>query len=345
MLAAISKATLNDDVYGEDKTTCEFEERMASICGKEAAAFVVSGTMANQLSLAALAQAPCSILADATAHIIHFEAGGVANLAGASIQPVRPSNGHYLTLEDVQKHAIVGPAAALERCPATIISLENTAHGNIIPLTELQAIKAWADEQRIAVHIDGARVWHAVAAGGGSLRELAACCDAMTLCFGKGLAAPIGAAIVGSALLVQRVKRVRQSIGGGVRKSGVLAAAAWQAVWENFGPGDADVRGVLRGTHDVAREVADLWTSLGGRLLRRVETNLIWLDLRHAGVEKTAFNDLARRHGVKVRAPRLVLHQQVSPDALHRLGRVFREAWTSKLVNHASRIDGITPKL
>ncbi|KAK8100394.1 hypothetical protein PG999_010768 [Apiospora kogelbergensis] len=343
-LHAISKATLNDDVYGEDETTRHFEEHIARICGKEAAAFVVSGTMANQLSLCALAQAPCSILADATAHIIHFEAGGVANLSGATVHPVRPSNGHYLTLEDIQKHAAVGPVA-LERCPVTIVSLENTAHGNVIPLHELRAIKAWTDGQGIAVHIDGARIWHAVAGGGGSLKDLAACCDAMTLCFGKGLAAPIGAAVVGAASLVRRVKQLRQSIGGGVRKVGPMAAAAWQAVLDSFGPGSVDVRGVLRSTHDTARGLAEMWTSLGGKFLRRVETNLIWLDLKDIGVEKAAFNDLACRHKVRVRAPRIVVHPQISPDALYRLGLVFHEVMASKLDIHGSGSDGIASKL
>lgn len=323
MLEAIAGATLNDDVYGEDQMTQSFEEHIANICGKEAAVFVVSGTMANQLALGALSRRCTGVLADATAHIVHFEAGGISGLFGASIQPVRPANGHHLTLDDVERHAVT--ANILEKLPTSIISLENTAHGSVISLQGLQKIKKWAESRGIAIHIDGARIWHAVAAGGGSLRDIAACCDAMTLSFGKGLAAPIGSAIVGSMEVIARTRRLRQSVGGGIRKAGPIVAAAWQATIENFGPGDADIRGVIQRTHDLARVVADMWTSRGGLLLRRVETNLVWLDLRSAGLDKPTLDAAANQRDVRIRAPRIVLHHQIAPEAMQRLEAVFEE--------------------
>ncbi|GAB0132847.1 hypothetical protein EsDP_00001271 [Epichloe bromicola] len=340
MLEAISGATLNDDVYGEDQLTRCFEEHMASICGKEAALFVVSGTMANQVALGALSRRCTGVLADATSHIVHYEAGGLAGLSGASIQPVRPANGHYLTLEDVERHAV--PTNLIERLPTSIISLENTAHGSVIPLQELRKMKAWADEQDIAIHIDGARIWHAVAGGGSTLKEIAACCDTMTLSFGKGLAAPVGSAIVGPRDLIARARRLRQSIGGGVRKSGPIVAAAWQAMIENFGPGDVDTRGIIQRTHVLAAAVGHMWTSRGGLLLRPVMTNLVWLDLKSAGIDKSSLDTAAQHRDIRVRAPRIVLHPQISNKAMQQLEAVFeevleKEASTSPLQSRAHR--------
>ncbi|KAL2172071.1 hypothetical protein VTG60DRAFT_441 [Thermothelomyces hinnuleus] len=182
-LAAISCATLNDDVFGEDRATAELERHMAAVCGHEAASFVVCCTMANQLALAALQgqrAAPRGVLADASAHVVNFEAGGLATLSGATVLPVRPANGVYLTLADVAAHAQVtscedgdedgqGRAAGggggddggvpLTVCPTRVVSVENTAHGNVVPLGELCALKEWATNHGVLVHIDGARVW------------------------------------------------------------------------------------------------------------------------------------------------------------------------------------------
>jgi threonine aldolase len=302
---------------------------MAAVCGREAAAFVVSGTMANQLSIGALCQhRPQGVLADASAHVVNFEAGGLALIAGAMVQPVQPSNELYLTVEDVKKHAKVPDTSEADdvwtACPTRVVSLENTAHGNVVPLSELRAVREWASRHGVAVHIDGARVWHAVASGrGGTLAEIAACADAMTLSFAKGVGAPIGSVVVGSAAVIRRVKRLRQSIGGGVRKAGVLAAAAKEAVLENFGPGDVDVRGVLGVAHGMAAAVARMWTDRGGKLSRPTETNMVYLDLESAGVTAETLNDMGMRSGILIAAPRIVFHPQICADALVSLEQVF----------------------
>ncbi|KAK4149848.1 alanine racemase [Chaetomidium leptoderma] len=330
-LEAISRATLNDDVFGEDQTTSLFERQMAEVCGREAGAFVMTGTMANQLAIGALCQhAPHGIRQDASAHVVNFEAGGLAHLSGATVQPVRPSNGLYLTVEDVAKMANVPAVSGTdtwtrwEICPTKVVSLENTAHGNVIPLSELRAIKEWASRRGVSVHIDGARIWHAVASGrAGTLAEIASCTDAMTLSFAKGVGAPIGAMVVGSAEVIRRVKRLRQSIGGGVRKTGVLAAAAREAVLENFGPGDTDARGVFGATHGMAETVTRMWTDRGGKLVRPTETNIVWLDLAGIGVTSRTLNDMGMRSGILIAAPRIVLHHQICTKALVSLEQVF----------------------
>ncbi|KAK0650997.1 pyridoxal phosphate-dependent transferase [Cercophora newfieldiana] len=323
-LAAISRATLNDDVFGEDLSTTAFEHHIASICEVEAGAFVMSGTMANQLALAALCHSPPhAILADASAHVVNFEADGIFHLTGAMVQPVRPQNGLYLTLEDIQKHAKLETDVPIEVCPTKVISLENTAHGSVVPLSELRAIKEWASRNGILVHVDGARIWHAVAAENTSLASIASCTDAMTLSFAKGIGAPIGAMIVGSASIVRRVKRLRQSIGGGVRKSGVLAAAAREAVMENFGPGGTDVMGTLQLVHSMAKKVSWMWTRRGGKLLRPTETNIVWLDLAAAGTSADVLGGMGVEKGILLAAPRIVLHHQISADALASLEHIF----------------------
>ncbi|KAL2199310.1 pyridoxal phosphate-dependent transferase [Corynascus similis CBS 632.67] len=329
-LAAISRATLNDDVFGEDRATAQLERHMAAVCGSDAAAFVISGTMANQLALGALlghqragAVGPRGVLADASAHVVNFEAGGLAALSGATVLPVQPTNGLYLTVADVMEHAKL----PLTDCPTRIVSLENTVHGNVIPIRELRALKEWASSRGVLVHIDGARAWHAVASkkgtSGGTLADIAACADAMTLSFAKGIGAPIGAVVVGSAAVIRRVKRLRQSIGGGVRKMGVLAAAAREALLENFGPENVGVRGVFGHAHDMAAAVSRMWTDRGGRLSRPTETNMVWLDLASAGVTADALNQMGIQSGILLAGPRIVLHYQICSKALASLEQVF----------------------
>jgi threonine aldolase len=304
---------------------------MSAVCGQEAGAFTISGTMANQLAIGALCQhRPHAVLADSSAHVVNFEAGGLANLSGATVQSVQPSNGLYLTVDDVSRHAnVLVPSDAntwtrWEVCPTKVISLENTAHGNVIPLDDLRAIKEWASSHGVMVHIDGARIWDAIASGrAGTLAEIASCTDTMTLSFAKGVGAPIGAMVVGSAEVIQRVKRLRQSIGGGVRKIGMLAAAAREAVLENFGPGDVDTRGILGAAHGMASAVARMWTDRGGRLSRPTETNMVWLDLESAGITPEGINDLGMRNGILVAAPRIILHHQICSKALASLEQMF----------------------
>ncbi|KAK2046929.1 beta-eliminating lyase [Colletotrichum somersetense] len=324
MLLAIARTTLHDDVYGEDTTTRDFEEEMAKICGHESAAFVLSGTMANQLALRSLLhQPPHAILADAHAHIIHWEAGGVAHLSGAMIQGIRPRNGLYLTLDDIKRHATV--TDDVHKCPTRVISIENTCSGMIIPLEELRTIKEWASAHDITVHMDGARLWEAVSAGAGSLGDFGRCCDVLTVDFSKNLGAPMGAMVLGSFGLIKSLRRLRKSIGGGMRQAGVLVAAARQAVVENFGLGPWDSRAVLESSRTMAQEVGEMWTRRGGIVLKPIETNMVWLDLEGCGIKTSEWNEIGRRHGIKLDGKRVMLHHQISDLAIKRLGAVMDE--------------------
>uniref|UniRef100_A0A0B7KSP7 Aromatic amino acid beta-eliminating lyase/threonine aldolase domain-containing protein n=1 Tax=Bionectria ochroleuca TaxID=29856 RepID=A0A0B7KSP7_BIOOC len=218
---------------------------MATICGHEAAAFIITDTMANQLALRTLLfQPPYAILTDAHSHIIHWEARGTALVSASVIQAIRPANQCYLTLNDNKKHAVL--TDDVHKCPTRVISIENTTSGTVIPLSELRRVKDWATDQDIAIHMDGARLWEAVSTGAGTLREFAKCADLTTLDFSKNLAAPMGAMVVGSRKAIHTLKRIRKGLGGGMRQAGVLAAAARQAVLENFGLKETCTRPTLK---------------------------------------------------------------------------------------------------
>ncbi|KAK4155042.1 pyridoxal phosphate-dependent transferase [Chaetomidium leptoderma] len=327
MLAAIVETTLGDDVFGEDRTTREFEAHVARIAGREDAMFVVTGTMANQLCLQALVTTrPSGIVFDADAHTLHYEAGGASLLSGGMAQPVAPSNGKYLRLQDLERHAVL-PTDDVHRCPTGVVSMENTARGCVVPLDELRRIRDWARGHGIKTHLDGARLLEAVATGAGTLSDYCALVDLVSVDFSKNLGAPMGAMVVGDRRTIAAMRRTRKAIGGGMRQGGVLAAAAREALFENFGTGAEPERPMLRRVHALARRVAAEWTRRGGRLGRDVETNLVWLDLDAAGLEISPeiLIDTAKRYGVALDGPRIVCHHQIDARAVQGLVRVFDE--------------------
>ena len=189
-------------------------------------------------------------------------------------------------------------------CSTRGIALENTLAGTVLPLAECRAIARWARSLAppLFLHLDGARLWEAVAAGAGSLTDYCACFDSVSLCFSKGLGAPIGSIIVGEAVFIDRARRLRKMLGGGLRQAGVIAAAARVAVDETF------LGGKLAASHLRARAVADLWVHKGGRLVHACETNMVWLDLDAAGCTTDEFVLLGVKEGVRLKTGRLVVH-------------------------------------
>lgn len=338
MLTAIENTTLFDDVFLEDPTTTSLESSMAALASHDSGLLVLSGTMGNQVSLRChLTQPPHSVLCDSRAHILNWEAGGVASLSGAQMVGIAPSNGVYLTLDDITKHVMISDD--VHSCPTKVISLENTLSGTIMPLSEVRKISAFARENSIKMHLDGARLWEAVAAGGGTIPEFCRCFDSVSLCFSKGLGAPIGSVIVGSAAFIKRARWVRKSIGGGIRMSGIIAAAARTAVDQVFGAGPSGQGGRLRETHATARRIAELWQRRGGKLSRLVETNMVWIDLEDAGVSNKEFEEMAKKHGIKVLGGRLVVHYQICEDAIVRLQKVMDEIMDRKTSSHNATVN------
>ncbi|CRK41697.1 hypothetical protein BN1708_008528, partial [Verticillium longisporum] len=326
MLEAIRVGSLFDDVFEEDTTTIDLETHVAALAGKEAGLLVLSGTMGNQLALRSLlTQPPHSVLSDHRSHIIQYEAGGVSSLTGAFVQAVVPRNGIHLTLEDVVDSVCIDDD--VHSCPTRVISLENTLNGMIMPLEEARRISAFAREHDIKMHLDGARLWEAAASGAGSLADYCSLFDTISLCFSKGLGAPIGSILVGPTKTIKHARWVRKSIGGGLRQSGVVAAPARIAVDQTFGTGPNGEGGLLTMSHDVAKKVEKLWTGLGGKLLHPVHTNMVWLDLTAAGCSAATFVQYGKDVGLKLGSGRIVVHYQIAQNqdlVLPKLEEVFQ---------------------
>ena len=241
---------------------------------------------------------------------------------------VVPSNGVFLTLEDVQKNVKLGDE--IHSAPTRVISLENTLGGTIMPLSEIKRISAFAKEHNIKLHLDGARIWEAVVAGAGPLPEFTSEFDSVSLCFSKGLGAPVGSILVGKKAFIKHARWVRKSIGGGLRQPGVVTAAARVAVDETFGTGPNGEGGLLKGSHVMAKRIADLWVGSGGKLSKPTETNMVWFDLENAGWTDEEFQELGKEYGLRLLGGRLVVHYQIGEEAIERLEKVLRKALDGK---------------
>lgn len=312
MLAAIQATTLLDDVFNEDPTTRDLERFVADLLGHEAGLLVMSGTMGNQVAMKThLGGPPNSIICDHRAHVALWEAGGAASLSNAFIKTIVPSNGHHLTLEDVKANAVLDDDVHL--CPTRVVSLENTCNGTIMPLDEFNRISAWARENGITIHLDGARLWEAVVAGAGSLKDYGAGADSISLCFSKGLGAPIGSILVGSEKFIKRARWIRKMLGGGVRQAGVLSAAARVSVEDTF------LGGRLAASHEKAKKLGAYWESLGGKMHEPVETNMVWIDLESINLSTEEFMSKATECGIRLSGGRFVVHYQISDEAIARV--------------------------
>ena len=303
---------------------------MASRCRLAASAFVITGTMANQLGLRTLlTQPPHAILTASHSHIVENEAGGPAFLSGAIMQCVKPKNGLYLTLQDIQENAVL--TDNVHRCPTRVVALENTISGIVVPLDEMQKISSWCRDKGIKMHLDGARLFEAVASGTASLGDYCSLFDTVALDFSKDLGAPMGAMLLGSEALLCQARRIRKSIGGGMRQAGVLTAAAQVAVDEQFGDGEWGSRsGKLREVHELAKRVGKMWELKGGKLQKPVETNQVWMNLDRFGVSAEEWDTIGERRGLLLDGPRLVLHHQITEDALSRLDAAFADLFQTR---------------
>jgi threonine aldolase len=229
MRAAMAAAEVGDDVFGDDPTVIRLQERVAELLGKEAALFVPSGTMSNQICLRAQTQPGDEIICEANCHIYNYEAGGPAVLSGLMCRTVPGDRG---ILEVSQLVGLIRPDNE-HNVRTRMVCLENTHNrggGSIFPLDKLAAICSWAHSHGLLAHLDGARLMNAVVATGIPAHVWASHFDSVSICFSKGLGAPIGSALAGSKEMVARARRIRKVLGGGMRQVGVLAAAALYAL-------------------------------------------------------------------------------------------------------------------
>jgi threonine aldolase len=229
MRAAMAEAVVGDDVFGEDPTVCRLEEQVASLLGMEDALFVTSGTMGNQLGVRVHCQPGDEFLCDADCHILNNEQGAYAQLFGLAARPIA-AEGHVITVAHVEDK-IRGDDVHHPR--TRLLCLENTHNrggGCVLPYEDVQRVCRWAADHGLPRHLDGARLFNAVVATGISANQWARNFDTISVCFSKGLGAPVGSALCGPKGLIARARRLRKALGGGWRQAGILAAAAIYAL-------------------------------------------------------------------------------------------------------------------
>ncbi len=230
MRKAMAEAEVGDDVYGEDPTVNALQAEAAALLGKEAALFVASGTMANQIALKAHTQPGDEVVAHPLAHIVRAESAAGAALAGVQFRPVGEDDG---TMDPVKIEAVYQTGENPHFAPTRLICVENTHNllgGTVWPMERLEAVAAVAKKHKLLLHMDGARVLNAAIALDLRPDKITAGADSVSMCFSKGLGAPVGSVIAGSKAFVTRCARYRKMYGGGMRQAGILAAAARHAL-------------------------------------------------------------------------------------------------------------------
>lgn len=234
MRKAMYEAEVGDDVYQEDPTANKLQEYVADLFGKEAALFVTSGVMGNQICLNVLTNPGDEVICEKDSHIFWYESGTGAKLSGIQLHLIEGNNG-IMPAEKVRK--AIRPESAYYMPRSKVIEIENThnvAGGTVIPIENIKELSKIAKEHSMYIHLDGARIWNASIASNISLKEYAKYFDTASCCLSKGLGAPIGSVIIGDKSFINEAFRVRKAIGGGMRQVGIIAAAGLYALQNNF---------------------------------------------------------------------------------------------------------------
>ncbi|HOW65502.1 MAG TPA: GntG family PLP-dependent aldolase [Candidatus Paceibacterota bacterium] len=321
MLEAMVQAEVGDDVFGEDPTVNRLEKRVAEILGLEAAVFMPTGTMSNQAAVRAHTMPGDEIILEADAHIFRYEAGAPAALSGVMCQCIRGRRGLFTTAEML---AVVR-ASDLHFPVSRLVCLENTHNyggGSIWPLDQLIDVVRAARQRGIKTHLDGARLWNASVATGIPESDYAREFDSVSVCFSKGLGAPVGSALAGSFDFVKKARRCRKQFGGGMRQAGLLAAAALYALEHH--------RSQLPQDHANARLLAEALATMTGIEvdLPDVVTNIVVFQVTSMPAPELAAR--LEKSGVRIlaRGPdtlRAVTHRDVSRDEIQQAIEIIQE--------------------
>lgn len=319
MRDAMANAEVGDDVLDRDPTTRRLEERTAEVLGKERALFFPTGSMANQTAIWLHTSPGTEILVDADSHIMLGEMAGAAGLAGVQMRTV-PARAAGYRAADLRKFIRPVTIDDPERSLVCVENTHNGAGGVVMPVDELRAIQDVARDHHLPVHLDGARLWNASAATGTPLHEFAAAADTVMVSFSKGLGAPVGAALAGTAKQMERAHRIRKRLGGGMRQSGIIAAGALYGLEHNLRR--------LADDHAAAKEFASIVDGAGGARVVSPDTNIVMIDLPAPHADDVA-ERLAKR-GVHLLAwtptrVRAVTHLDVSAEAVRGAASVVRE--------------------
>ena len=291
MRAAMAAAEVGDDVYGDDPTVNELEALAAETLGFEAALFVTSGTMGNQLGIMSQTRRGDEIIAGANSHIFMHEVGAAAVLSGVTVRQVDYPN---CIPVPAMVEAAIRPDDIHEP-PTSLICLENAlANGRLVPVETMAEIRRIADEHGLNVHLDGARVFNAAAALGVDVKEITRYADSVSCCLSKGLCAPVGAIFAGRAETVKRARKCRKLLGGGMRQAGILAAAGILALKE--------MPKRLSEDHANAKRLAELLSQIDGVSIDKdsVEINMVFFKLDRSAELKAALPEKMKQHGLLI---------------------------------------------
>ena len=327
MRRAMADAEVGDDVFGDDPTVNSLQDLAADLLGKEAALFVPTGSMGNQVCLGALARPGDEVICESGAHFLHYEGGSVAAHLGLVARTI-PGSGGVITADEVGP--LIRPGS--EHNPRTaVVAIENThnsAGGRIFPLDEARSIGKVCRDSGVAVHIDGARIFNAQAATGSPVSEWAACADTITFCFSKGLGAPIGSMVCSTRENIAIARKLRKRLGGGMRQVGVIAAAARVAL--ETGPER------LVEDHENARKLAEGLAELHPQAvdLDSVETNMVYLNLTPFNKRGPEVSEALLAEGVLTLGPpapamRLVTHRDVSAQQIELASQALKKVLTA----------------
>ncbi|MBX3416715.1 MAG: low-specificity L-threonine aldolase [Pirellulaceae bacterium] len=313
MRQAMANAEVGDDVIDVDPTTARLQAKIAEMLGKEAAMFMPSGTMTNQAAVRLHCQPGDEMICEEGCHIYNYEQGGFAQLSLVIPRTIRGTRSQF-QVEDVadlirpdNEHAV----------RTRLLSLENTHNrggGVILPLENVQALCRWARDNGLATHLDGARLFNAVVATGVAAEEWAKEFDTVSVCFSKGLGAPVGSALAGPRDMLERLRRIRKLFGGAMRQSGIIAAAALYALEHNVER--------LAKDHEAAQIIAQALQNQCPQFEldpRKVDTNIVIFKVNLSNVSAAKFCEVAKKAGVwllpfsRVHV-RAVTHLHISQD-------------------------------
>jgi threonine aldolase len=325
MREAMAAAEVGDDVYGEDPTVNALQAEVAALFGHEAALFTPTGSMANQIAIQLLVPPAEELICDADAHVVMYEIGAAAALGGVSSR-TWPARGADIDPDEVA--AMIRPDGYFA-VPTRAIAVEQTHNrggGGVIPLATLQRLREIADSAGVNLHCDGARIWHAHVADEVPLATYGRLFDTLSVCLSKGLGAPVGSLVIGSAEKIEKARWIRKRMGGGMRQVGVLAAAGQYAVRHHITR--------LAEDHARAARLAAALAPFGVVDAEAVRTNIVPLDLAKVGFDAPALGAAAKAQGVLVsvlgpRTARLVTHLDLDDAGVDRAIEVLTAIFSS----------------